>query len=560
MTFTLLVAGDHNGEKHNIELPFPAQPASVADVSDGISQSFTAEFKQPFAVERLQFFDANAGGWREVQDVYQLRPYTQLYAVASNSAHTDQSKPIPAPRRAKHPPTAAGTAVAAAPVPVQAVATMRTTSGMAGMTLSGSNSFPIDPTADVKIRAVFQEMATDGSIKKDDWMRRFNALEMPFSVATTNDLFARADADGDDEINTSDFKSFADIYPVTLDALYTRIRLDHETIRREKLVDEHRLLIDELHRRERSAMVQLKAAAEELKVAHNQIGSHEQDVAGREADEETLHEQNRNISDQIITAQTELKRRGNTLEKAKDNARSTFLAVDTVREKLVDARHNLSCTDEAVVAQQDIVRELEAQLTDAKRILANNREELSIAEDHVEEVKTDEREILIVHEQTQRELTPLENAVTNANKELRAWMDKELSVQNSITKAERQTKTAEQLLEAAKRPIDELQARAQEAKALQMEAAEALDDGRVGMRQLEQDVEDVRVHRKEEEVEEIYMMEEEVRLCEQRFNLNERESTHHGAKARYLSPRNERAMYSTQVLDSSVNATGSVRY
>ena len=413
MTFTALVAADVNGEKHNLELNFPGQPTMV-ELYKQIENTYNAESRSSnFRIERIQVFDIDSSAWRDLTSANQLRDYAQLYACQRDTSASEQQKPIPPPRK----PTFAAVPMAA-PVPYQQMnpivpQTLQVTRSKEVLPMSvlptPANRFPMDPTDEIKIKMVYEELDQNknGVIEKEEWQRMFKQLREPFSDATVLDLFARADADGDEVVNRPDFSNFAEHYPVTVDSLYLRIQAAAEEERREQIVDNHKLLIDELHRRERAATAQHRVAKEELKAADSQLRAHEQEMQIKQLEVEGYQAELTETGEAMTEAQREVQRRERTINGARDRERAAAQDVKDAEADVESQKHRISAKSVEISNAQDVVRELEAQLMDAKRVVDRHQIDLGVLEDELEDSRTRERQAQIVLDQAQQALAPL---------------------------------------------------------------------------------------------------------------------------------------------------------
>lgn len=538
MSFTALVAADVNGAKHNLELSFPGQPTMV-ELYKQIESTYNLEAPGGnFRIERLQVFDIDASAWRDLTAANQLRDYAQLYAFQRDTSASEQQQPIPPPRKPAQSPMQAAPAPYQTMNPVQTLPVARSGEVMQmSVRPTPANRFPMDPTDEVKVQMVFEEIDENknGVIEKDEWQRKFKQLRMPFSDATTLDLLARADADGDDVVNRPDFANFAEHYPVTVDSLYLRIQADAEEQRRDQIVENHKHLIDELQRRERTSTAQHRVAKEELKAAESQLRAKEQDMQIKQLEVEGYKAELLGVDEQITETQREVQRRERTITGARDRERAAAQVHKDAEQEVEGHRYRISAKMVDISNAQDVVRELEQQLQDAKRIADRHQVELGSFEDALEESRTSEREARTVLDQAQLALAPLMASLKEAESALAKSHDAERKLEALIVKAEKDVVRVERSVEASEIDIEPLVERENYTKQLHNQAQAELDESRAGLRQLEQDVEDFREHRTEAEEAELVLLEEEVRLREQRYNLEEREMSHHGEKYRHFN-------------------------
>ena len=400
----------------------------------------------------------------------------------------------------------------------------------------------------VKIRNVFEYFAGgDGrsSMNKDThfidlegWLRGYKVLRMPLSPATVKDIFARADADADQYINTSDFDNFAANYPVLVDSLYVRIQSAQEETRRRGIVAQHHQLIDELQRRERSATSHHKVALDELRTAENRVKNLDTDVRIKAEEVEQKQADLLQIGDAIEDAMRETTRRERHLAGGRERERQANIAVEAACAAVVEVKTVIDVKENEIILEQEKIRELEAQIAEAKRRIDRRMDEVSQL--NLVLTETQEKEKTANHHltETQTALEPLRNLVREAEAEVERLRENEKSVEESISTIEKDAIRVQSLLQAAEAELHPLRDRESFTKQSHHQAAEELDESKLGLRQLEQDVEDFREHRRQVEEKEAVLVEEEVRLREQRYNLEEREATHYHEKYRHFQETN----------------------
>ena len=557
MSFTILCAADIRQEKMNLELSFASVP-SMMELFQQIEQVFSTEGGMKFSIDRLQVFDSNYSTWSDLTSATQLREYSQLYAFQRDVTNAEMQKPIPPARKPSTASFTVGYSAApyqtyhtAAPVlthyEIVKPATTITRSFVAGPVVPETmpvsvravpqTAFPADPTDEVKVRLVFEQldMNKNGVIEKEEWQKMFKNLRVPLSAATAEDLFSRADADHDTVANRPDFSNFAEHYPVLVDSLYVRIQSNAEETRRLKIVDEHRQLIDELQRRERSATAHHKVAFEELRAAELQMRAHDQDAQIKSAEIEDKRAELLQVGEDMTEAQRERTRRERTVQGARERERQASLIVDAARNDVEDQKSRIKAQEDAVEMSRERVRELEALLAEAKRDVDRGLMELGAHNDGLEELRIREKEAHMQHEQMQRAVEPVMVLLREAESEVQRLGERETQVEGLIETLEQQLARVQSKMGSAEQDLLPLREREAHTKGVHQQAQAELDEARSGLRQLEQDVEDFRDHRSGVEDKEGRLLEEEVRLREQRYNLEEREGTHHAEKYRHFA-------------------------
>ena len=77
------------------------------------------------------------------------------------------------------------------------------------------NRFPEHPTAEQKLRLVFEELDLDNTrtVMFDGFRRVLKALNIEFTAATVEDLYERMDVNKNGTVTYSEFLNWAGLYP-----------------------------------------------------------------------------------------------------------------------------------------------------------------------------------------------------------------------------------------------------------------------------------------------------------------------------------------------------------
>eukprot|EP01062_Namystynia_karyoxenos_P057031 TRINITY_DN479_c0_g2_i2.p2 TRINITY_DN479_c0_g2~~TRINITY_DN479_c0_g2_i2.p2 ORF type:complete len:497 (+),score=198.81 TRINITY_DN479_c0_g2_i2:88-1491(+) len=223
--------------------------------------------------------------------------------------------------------------------------------------------FPETPSPEVKVRSAFDELrGLCGAVGTASWRDAFQRLNMPFSSATCEDLFQKADSNADGSVTFSEFQAFAEAYPTMLDCIYYRAkdfwaeRTQREGIdaARRKLEDirEQELRARDGHRRsqEETDNVEraLRAAEQELQDAEDQETQAQQTLVSAKGDVENQKQlladsagqvhQGREGERQLQAAMQEAQRNRDRLARA---AEQQQLAVQKADERLKELEQML---------------------------------------------------------------------------------------------------------------------------------------------------------------------------------------------------------------------------
>jgi hypothetical protein len=202
-SFRLLLCGDVNGEKVNVETVFDRKPDMVARIADEGQAIFGSEFAKRgldarrFVVDFIVFYDDASRQWKPLEDAKQLGEFQQLYLFQHDSNETVREIPPPSYQ------------VAA----------------------SGANTRQVHrPGVSVvdaeKVEWLFQELDGDRDelVHPDEMLFGFAVASVDFSDETVLRLFEKCDKNRDNGLTWDEFLGFAEMFPNTCETLYWRLR------------------------------------------------------------------------------------------------------------------------------------------------------------------------------------------------------------------------------------------------------------------------------------------------------------------------------------------------
>eukprot|EP00756_Hemistasia_phaeocysticola_P005236 Hpha_TRINITY_DN13232_c0_g2::TRINITY_DN13232_c0_g2_i2::g.155130::m.155130 len=559
MVFTVLAAADLSGTKVNYEVDFTAVP-SMPELHRRITDQFGPEAAarrppgvpaSPFTIQRLQVFDERVELWVELLSASQLQEFCQVYVFQPETAyHKEVQSKLPAAVRP--PPRIPALEVSSSPrpipvsrsphhSPVRAVSPTgpRTVSPTGPRTVSPTGRgvlvpAPVvvtrptgvlctvdNPTHDDKVRAVFDELDVRKArvVELDHWRTVFARVRVDLSPHSVNDLFAKADVNHDGVVSFDEFQRFAERFPTLLDALFCRAREFWVDVRQKEGIDAARRLLDSLRSREADARTSaIQATAEtnghetKLQVAISDVAEAEM----REREYAAVLTASQHDSEQ---ARAEVAGRVSNIAGAKERVRAReVMCIEAARE-VERADAVLRAQDAQTMAAEDRLREIERMLEDARRELEVQRANGMARRADVVTAQSQEQATLAAKAESERELAVTADRLNMAESALARAQDRErecgaahLSAREETARkhagrdVEERELTAAREREAAKRVIEAEAARAVEA---QDRMAQALESENIEHNMVRLRVED----------EEKPLIEQEVRLREQRDAL-----------------------------------------
>eukprot|EP00659_Diplonema_papillatum_P017665 gene17665-27187_t len=275
----------------------------------------------------------------------------------------------------------------------------------------------------------------DNSVDVEEFKRAFHVLNLNFSTATVNDLFSKADHNRDGRVSFGEFQRFAEGYPTLLDSLYHGFVHYWEDKKYQDELDGAREDLENLKRAAVEAESGKNGAAGETEQAAAELKAREQKVTDRidalNRAEETLRDAQRGTdrhAKEVARQQAEL-----GLQHEKERLKS--LSVDETSEEvsIVSEKLEYARTDSSV--KHDIDLNLATQVQDLALQSEHSRTRTESALSDVETAKGSLRAADLERDAAAREV----EALTRQLSELDALA---ASKQQEVRRADAQMKAA----------------------------------------------------------------------------------------------------------------------
>ena len=411
------------------------------------------------------------------------------------------------------------------------------TGGAKGGLLVTQNRFPEHPNADTKLRLVFQELdLNDNNIIEEEGFRRvLKALNFQFSPATVEDLYQRMDVKKGNGVTYSEWMNFAAHYPVLVDALYSRSREAIERAKRESQMDAQREELEELNRKERLANQQHQVAQHELRQQERTIETIRADVENRKADEKERQRLTFDAEKQADYSKTDFITKEREWIAARDAEKAHTKPLVDTQKTLAKLSKNLGAVDDSIANSREKERQLENLLNQAKRETQELVDQAAALNEELASVKQIEKSIFAKQE---------EAALTTKN-----WFDQMKAAEAEYLRNQNAANQCRQIELAAGKAVKAVSAKLHEEEInlapfrerelhhrdLHRDAVNNMDEADNMLRKLESELGDYSARRVQEEEDEHPLLEHEVRLREQRYNLDDRDDVHYDETTRFMS-------------------------
>ena len=608
MVFTVLCAVDFHA-KCNFELTFPTVP-NISELREKVETVLSAESAlrrpagvpvAPFIAHRVQVFDERMEMWVDLVSTSQLADYCQIYVFQRESPwHRDTPGRIPPPVKpfspggdiySVHRPVPVSppiVSVAGSPVmmpvgmidPISAHVNVSPTRQRGAYSMPHSVVLPTPPppppalpaimeydilpelvTHSEKVRVVYDEL--DGrkarTVSYDDWSTLFTRLRLttpdgPFTDETVHDLFhKKADRNEDGYVSFSEFQVFAEMYPKLLDSMYFRCRdqLQHDL--RNQNMEQARMLQQELEKRRDEAQ-------DELADSENQIGSAEdnnrsandaveaaKDVEkDARAQKDAAHSETEDIRSKLRDAQGDRDRAKEGVRQRDSALRCAARAVDTAVKKEKSQENDLEKAKRELERLQKLVENQMKEVERQQQLIVDAGQAIEAAKSKVNDQE-------VAKGEAESELSGTQDKVQDIEGELKQAMEAESKLAQAHRDTVKEVNQAQAHKTQEDQDLSKLKTKELQRKAALERAIRSLEDHQKVLGALEDKDRDMIDRRAQEETRENEILEQEVRLREQRENMERKEEALRTAHQDFtsdigrVSPIRNRPSYTTNL-------------
>lgn len=559
--FAVQVAADIFGNKLNFEFAFPARP-SIAELSRTVESAFSVEIvnqkpdsvpSHTFHVAKMKVYDDEKSKWVDLTSEGQLFDYCQVYAFQpENPWHKETQKPIPpavkppqenkpvaantnnkynSGQRSGGPPTSTSSALA--PYTggrVNETNGARRPHGSNGSAVSNALALRTASAADVspeeKLRVVFAEFDTKGvrMIDPDDLRDGFHNLGLDFSSTTVADLFERADLNRDGRISYAEFERFAKLYPIMMDCLFFRSKAFWEEEQLRKEIQAERDAVSKAEATLDSAQRQLETAEEDVGAALGVVRAADEEVKDATARMRDLAKEMDDAKKERDRVLKDRKEREKDLQDAKEREKEARKVLQEMARDGDKLERRAAALASDADAAEDKVRQLQKALEEAKRAADRAVDAANQAADEASKAKEREKDAALQADMIARDIPKIEDSVRLSDRNVGA-ADQVLKDLDNVGKdLGREADEAARRRDAGERAVADAKDRAaQRARDLE-HARQAVDDRDRAAKQRETDLEEHRRQRQLVTQHERALIDQELRLREQRDNLETQET------------------------------------
>lgn len=584
MPFHLNVAADLYGVKVNLELEFPQFP-TVADVIATAQAVFSYESSvlrpphlplQTFSVSRLQIYRDDEGTWHDVVSPSQFREFGQLYIIQGDPSFQESRQQILPARKPSRPQTTPGimpsspagiaspyrgpsslSGVPTSPVrpPVTVAATA--TSGASYHSMPRATSPPrsaashhvsaaaASPSAAAhisaaalqryapretvaaheKIRFVFEEMDRNGNrlIEPEEFREMLRGLNIDFSSATVTDLFRKADVDRDGVLSMAEFTQFFSAYTTLLDSLYYRLRDIAEARQLQTELSGERGNLDScLERRARSIQMIQESSAIVDQQAHK-LRNTEGDRAIKAARENELRNLMGQCDEDLRLAAAQRTDASNDYELQRQReSQAQNLGLAAQRDSS-EAERRVVNDQNQLQAAQEKERQLQALLLEAQREVERQHKLLYDAQLGLAQTRDREKAAFMAIDAAQKDLQRSNDRLSLCEREVILKNERQKELNKVLGEVQLELQRLAQRVDDDRRDLAACEDRDRHNRQLAQDADAAVHLQERTLHEKDQEIILFSQRRAAMELQEKPLLEQEVRLREQRDNLEEKE-------------------------------------
>lgn len=548
--FFVRVAADIFEKKLNYELCFPHRPTAqeLTKMTESVYTTAIASMRpeqvppHTFHVAKIKVYDQDIKKWVDLLGESQLFDRCQLYVFQPENpwhpnVQTDIPPAVPAPAASgsasSHRAIEGRSPTSGALAPYTGGA--RSNSGAASTRRGGaaptSSALVIpkvsaDASPEEQIRVVFSEFDIKGTrmIDVEDFRQGFRTMGLDFSSATVDDLFERADVNRDNRISYSEFERFGRLYPIMTGCLYFRSKAfwDEEQLAKEIQAEREAVM---------RAEAGLDQAQHALESAEGEVNAA---MAAVQSAESALKDRTARMRDLAMEMDGAKKEKERLLREKKEREKDFHVA----KQREADARKDLqdlgreadklerragALANDASVADEK-VRQLMKALEEAKRAADRSHQAAEQAAEEAHLAKERERDAAMEADAVARDIPKAEEQVRGAERQVSL-------VEQSLRELDTMGKELGREADEAARRRDGEERAVAEAKEKVSQRARELDGARQAVDDRENAAkrkeEELAEHRRSRELitqHERGLIEQELRLREQRDSLEERET------------------------------------
>eukprot|EP01060_Flectonema_neradi_P039909 TRINITY_DN8950_c1_g5_i1.p1 TRINITY_DN8950_c1_g5~~TRINITY_DN8950_c1_g5_i1.p1 ORF type:complete len:439 (+),score=101.41 TRINITY_DN8950_c1_g5_i1:58-1374(+) len=295
-----------------------------------------------------------------------------------------------------------------------------------------------------KLTMVYGELDTrkTRSVSLDAFTQVLSKFQIGLSGATTQDLFFKADANGDGVLSLSEFQRFAEGYPTLLDVIYYRAK---DYYANEKMLEELEIAgqkASELRSREAALLRASEQAANEVGAQEHALqlaDSTIQDCENREQLAKSNLDREQSVSE---TCRQDLTQRGVDLANSRENLRGCQSQLNEAARDTEQQTQRLQQAENAAANAEQKLREIERLLQEQQQAVEEARANTLRNHDELQQCRVREEATKATVQDAERGLDAAGEAAVNSEKTLGDQLEREKEASNILREVTAQTAKA----------------------------------------------------------------------------------------------------------------------
>lgn len=391
------------------------------------------------------------------------------------------------------------------------------------------NRFPENPTHETMLRLVFEELDVndDRTVTLEGLRRVIKAVNVNFTSQTVDDLFSRADVQKKKYLSYSEFQDFAHHYRELVHGIYFRSRELIERVRREQLLEQTRAVMEEDGRQEKLSAQQFEMASNDVDSQKKNIEVAAQELKDRQVGEKEFLQDALECTRGAENAKTERNNKNLDYQAAKEAERAALEPLRVCQGKIESLEGHVEGYENQVQQLQEKERQLEQMLEEAKRNTQKVNQDMSEANEELDELKEEESTLLEVFEEAQADMGTLYEALTEAEEFVSNQVNMQRAADQTLKSAQDDVRVSVRDKANQEGKLLPLLEREKQHKALHASAKQDLDKSEANYRNQEADHATYMSFCNQADTDGQPILDVEVKLREQRYNLDDRDDLHH---------------------------------
>lgn len=399
--------------------------------------------------------------------------------------------------------------------------------GVAPMAVAvpSAQGWPDLASHDEKVRRLFDEFDQRQvrHLELELWIAAYRRLNVGFSSATVNDLFEKADADRNRVLSFAEFQRFGEFYPTLLDCLYYRAKDFHTDILHREGVEAAKARLTELRDDEvrlRNAYAQAQADTES---ADHRAQVQHAAVCDAQAYEQSAKSGLDSAHDDTERGRGDLRERTGELNRCKEAERARQQEVHDAQRQVEMGARRLHLQDVEVAKAEERLREIERMYIEQQHEVERQRAGSTRCRGELSQCQAREQEALAADAEMRRETHLSADRVAVAEAEVQHRQERERVAGQQLREAAAEVARRISALDAAQRELGAARDAESARKVDDQAASVGVDQHEHALAALEQEALDFVARRRAVDDEELPLLEQEVRLREQRESLESKE-------------------------------------